>query len=142
MAENQDKPKIIIDDDWKTQAQQEKERLSQEVEQKSRAAEQGAQAAQAAADGPQRGPRQLPPASFQTLISTLATQAMMALGGMQDPQTGQPMVDLDLAKFHIDCLATLEDKTKGNLTDEEKQTLDHVLYEIRMHYVQIAQQIG
>ncbi|MFP4355342.1 MAG: DUF1844 domain-containing protein [Phycisphaerae bacterium] len=142
MAEDQDKPKIIVDDDWKTQAEQEKKRLSEQVEQKSQTAQAGAQAAQAAAGGPKPGPRQLPQANFQTFVSTLATQAMMALGGMRDPESGQPMVDLDLAKFHIDCLSLLEEKTKGNLDEDEKDTLDHVLYEIRMHYVQIAQQIG
>jgi hypothetical protein len=150
MAENnQDKPKIIIDDDWKSQAQQEKQRLSEEVEKKSQAAETGAAAAEAttgAAAGPagadRQARRQLPPANFQTLVSTIATQAMMALGGMRDPKTNQPVLDLDLAKFHIDCLSVLEEKTAGNLEDEDKDMLNQVLYEIRMHYVQIAQQAG
>jgi hypothetical protein len=126
---NAEKPKIIVDDDWKTQAQEEKKRLEQEVE---------SQAGAGSAAGPQD--RELPPASFETLVSTIATQVIMALGGMQDPRSGKPRVDLDLAKFHIDCLSLLEDKTRGNLTDEEKSVLDQVLYETRMHYVQIAQQ--
>ena len=139
MAENeQDKPKIFIDDDWKAQAEAEKKRISDEVEKSTPAA--GAAAPGVAAPG--AGPRELPDASFQTLVGTLATQIMMALGGMQDRRTGQRVVDLDLAKFHIDTLRVLEDKTKGNLSEEEKQMLDQVLYETRMHYVQIAQQVG
>ena len=127
MAENdQDKPKIIIDDDWKTQAQAEKEKLAEEVD--SGAEEAGA-----------GGPRELPPASFTTLVSQFATQAILCLGGMEDPRTKRRYVDLDLAKHHIDMLAVLEEKTKGNLSDEEAKLLDQVLYETRMQYVQIAQ---
>ena len=58
---------------------------------------------------------------------------------MEDPKTKRRYVDLDLAKHHIDILGLLEEKTKGNLTDEEKKLLDQALYEVRMQYVQIAQ---
>ena len=44
-----------------------------------------------------------------------------------------------MAKHHIDTLAVLEEKTSGNLTDEEKKLLDNALYEVRMRYVQVAQ---
>ncbi len=138
MAENSnenssEKPKIIIDDDWKNQAEQEKQRLAEEVE------SQAASSGEASGDP---GERDLPPATFETLVSTIATQVIMALGGMQDPRTGKPRIDLDLAKFHIDSLTVLEEKTRGNLSEQEKQVLDQVLYETRMHYVQIAQQAG
>ncbi len=125
----QESPKIIIDDDWKAQAKAEKERLSKEVEQ---AVEQ-----QGAA-----GPRGLPPASFATLVNTLATQAALALGGMEDPRTRRRLVDLDLAKHHIDTLAVLEQKAKGNLTDEEKSLLDQALYQTRMLYVEMSQRVA
>ena len=129
-------PKIIVDDDWKAQARAEKEKLAQQVEESKEAAG----GAQAGAAGGARG--EIPPASFSTLVSTIATQALMSLGGMQDRRTGQRIVDLDLAKHHVDTLAVLEEKTKGNLSDEEKQLLDQALYETRMQYVQIAQQIA
>jgi hypothetical protein len=61
---------------------------------------------------------------------------------MQDPKTGRRMVDLEMAKHHIDTLAMLEEKTKGNVSTEEKQALDQALYETRMQYVQIAQRVG
>jgi hypothetical protein len=126
MAE-QDKPKIIVDDDWKAQAQAEKQRLESEAEQ---------------APGGHGAPRELPPATMQTLISSLSTQAVMALGGYEDPRTKQRYVDLDLAKHFIDTLALLEQKTRGNLTQEEKDLLDRAIYELRMSYVQVAQHVG
>ncbi len=138
MAENekdkQDQPqdkKIIIDDDWKSQAQAEKEKLAEEVEQK-----------QAQAGAGQGGQRELPEAGFTTLVSTLATQALLALGGMEDPNTKRRYVDLDLAKHHIDTLAVIEEKTRGNLSDEEAKLLDQALYETRMMYVEMAQHIS
>ncbi len=124
MAE--DKPKIIVDDDWKQQAQAEKEKLSEEVEQ----------------EGGAGGPRELPPANFATLIGSMVTQIYMALGGYQDPKTKQRYVDLDVAKHYIDTMSMIEEKTKGNLTEEEKKMLDQAIYESRIQYVQIAQRVG
>jgi len=73
-----------------------------------------------------------------TLISSIATQALFSLGAMPDPQTGQRYTNLDIARHHIDSLGVLEEKTKGNLTDEEKTTLATTLYELRQSYVQVA----
>ena len=88
------------------------------------------------------GRGELPPADFASLVSSVATQALMALGGMEDRRTKKRVVDLDLAKHHVDTLAMLEAKTRGNLTDDEKKMLDQALYETRMQYVQFAQQFG
>jgi hypothetical protein len=130
--QKQDKPKIIVDDDWKAQAQAEKEKLAEEVEKKEGQMPGGPAAG--------RRPRELPPASFAALVNSIAGQVYMSLGGLVDRKTGRRLVDLDLAKFHIDSLAVLEEKTRGNLTDEEKKLLDQVLYETRIQYVQMAQQ--
>jgi hypothetical protein len=130
-GKGQDKPKIVVDDDWKAQAQAEKEKLADH------AAE-----AEAPAAGKGGEPRELPPASFGTLVQSLAVQTMLALGGMQDRKTNRIIVDLDLAKHHIDTLTLLEQKTKGNLTAEEKKLLDQALYETRMAYVQMAQRVA
>jgi len=132
MPDNEEKkqdenPKIIVDDDWKAQAQAEKEKLAEQVEKG------------AAEQGKPQGPRELPPASFSTLISSLVTQVIFSLGGVEDPKTKRRYVDLDLAKHHIDMLAVVEEKTRGNLDDEEKKLLDQALYETRMQYVQVAQ---
>jgi hypothetical protein len=127
--QKKDEPKIIVDDDWKAQAQAEKERLSEEVE-------------EAKGDAGEAGRGEIPPASFTTLVSSLVAQSFMALGGMQDPKTKKRYVDLALAKHHIDMLSVLEDKTSGNLTEEEKKLLDQALYESRMQYVSVAQQVS
>lgn len=142
---DQDKPKIVVDEDWKHQAQAEKQRLADET-QKAGAGGPAAGAAGAAAGGQAKGrrgaeqeEREIPPASFGTLVSGLVTQILFALGMIEDPSSGRRYRDLDLAKHHIDTLAVIEDKTRGNLTDEEKKMLDNALYEVRMAYVQVAQ---
>lgn len=135
---NEDKPKIIVDDDWKAQAKAEKERLAKEVDHKADAATAKAGTAGQQAAEP-TGPRQLPPASLATLVGSLAAQTMLALGAVAERQSGKRYVDMDLAKHHIDTLVVLEEKTKNNLTDEEKKLLDQALYEVRMQYVQVAQ---
>ena len=126
--DKKDKPKIVVDDDWKAQAQAEKEKLDEQP------------AEQPAAEEPQaQGPRKLPPATFSTLVNSLATQAILSMGQMRDPKTKKPIIDLDLAKHHIDTLAMLEEKAKGNMTDEESKLLDQAIYQVRMQYVQFAQ---
>ncbi len=137
MAQNendkQEKPKIIADDDWKAQARAEKEKLDREIRSK-----QG----ETAEGQPRHGARrELPEASFATLVNFLGAQIMFALGGMQDPKSQKRYVDLSLAKHYIDTLGVLEQKTRGNLTEEEKTLLDRILYETRMNYVQMAQQM-
>ena len=131
MADKDEKPKIVADDDWKKQAQAEKEKLAHDVEGPS--AEGGA----AGAEG-----KEIPPASFATLVGSMLTQVFMALGGYEDPRTKRRYVDLDLAKHQLDCLGILEEKTKGNLAEDEKKVLDQALYECRMQYVQIAQRVA
>jgi len=129
---NDEKPKIVVDDDWKAEAQAEKERLAREARK-----ERASQPPEGAG-----GPRQLPVASFSSLVNMLATQTMMALGGMQDPKTKRVLVDLELGKHHVDTLEVLEKKTKGNLTDDEKKMLDEALYHTRMLYVQMTQRLA
>jgi hypothetical protein len=140
-------PHIHIDSDWKRQAQAEKERLSREVEQKGApapgaAAGAGAAARTGAAATAPAGPRPrgqgLPPASFATIVQTLATQAAIFMSSERDPETGASIRNLDLAKHNIDMLRVLEEKTKGNLSEEEKRLLETVLYELLMAYVEAA----
>ena len=78
---------------------------------------------------------QIPPASFTVLVSMIATQASVALGMIADPRTNKPEINLDLAKHHIDTLAVLEAKTKGNLTNEETQLLGMATSHLQMAYV-------
>ena len=133
---NQEKPHIFVDDDWKVEAQREKEKLAEEAKKKAEQAPAGEGEAGA------RDPHEIPPASMVTLINTIAMQAMMAMGGMEDPETGKRYVDLAAAKFHIDTLGVLEEKTKGNLAEEEADLMTRALAELRMAYVQIANHIA
>lgn len=121
---SEEKPKIIIDDDWKKQAKAEKEKLAEEAKHREE----------------ETKTRQLPQADFNTLVNSIAMQAVMALGGYEDPQTKKRFVDLGLAKFQIDALVVLKEKTKGNLTDEEDKFLEKTLGELQMAFVQIAKQ--
>ena len=125
----QDAPKIIVDDDWKAQAQAEKAKLAE-------------QEAEAAAEAGPEGQRQIPPASFEMLVSTMVTQTMFPLGAIPDPQTGQRYMDLDVAKHHVDMLGILVEKTKGNLDEDEAKLIDQALYECRMHYVQVGNAVA
>jgi hypothetical protein len=81
----------------------------------------------------------VPPASISTLISSLMTQVLLYLGDLA-PRGAQPQVNLDMAKFNIDLLGALEEKTRGNLSAEEQRILDSALYETRMRYVSVASQ--
>ena len=60
---------------------------------------------------------------------------MIHLGVVADPMTGEQNKDLAIAKQTIDMLAMLQEKTKGNLTNEESQLMESMLYDLRMRYV-------
>ncbi len=76
-----------------------------------------------------------PEPDFNFFITTLALQASIALGAVPDPATDKKEENRAQAKFLIDTLALLKEKTRGNLTQEENALLENVLYELRMQYV-------
>lgn len=80
----------------------------------------------------------LPPASFFTHVTSVATQVMLSLGEMEHPVTKETRRSLPEARFGIDILGMLEEKTKGNLTDQEREYLAQVLTELRMKYVKAS----
>lgn len=140
MSDQDPSPILHVDDDWKAQAQAEKAKLAEKEKAAKEAAaasgqEQGAPGDAEAAAGT---PGQIPPADFTTLVSSIATQALFSMGAMPDPQTGQRYTNLDIARHHIDSLSVLEEKTKGNLSEDENKMLAGTLYELRQSYVQIA----
>lgn len=112
--------RIIVDDDWKVEAEREKQRLAEETEKR-------------AAAQTRTGP-----IGFLDLLNLIAMQGLVGLGGFASP-TGEPIPpNLEAAKHFIDLLQVLDEKTKNNLTPEEKTMVDQTLYELRMRYVQIA----
>ena len=75
------------------------------------------------------------PASFLSLIMSLASNAASSLGMMPHPVTGETGVDLKTAKHWIDVLGMLERKTRGNLDPQEDQVVESLLADLRMQYV-------
>lgn len=142
MAEKEEKPKIIVDDDWKAQAQEEKEKLSDEIKAKTEAQKTPDAPKSDTQESTREGAsQQLPQASFATLANMLLTNAVMALGGGEDPTTKKRIVDMPIAKFYIDNLEILQEKTKGNLTEDESKFLEQSLYELRMNFVHILESV-
>ena len=78
---------------------------------------------------------QLPEINFPTFIFSLNSSALLNLGAIEDPGTGKKNKNLPLAKQTIDILGMLEEKTKGNLSEDEAAMLKNILYELRMLYV-------
>lgn len=160
MPQGQPQPKLIIDTDWKAQAQAEKERLAAQAPPKPAARPAGpvpnapvgaASPGPTPTAGPEQGQGQgqsqgqdqdqegLPQeAQLQDLVSLLVTQALVYLGAFPDPKTGQAMVSLEYAKLHIDLLGVLQEKTKGNLKAPEQKLLDRAVGELRMEFVEVA----
>lgn len=141
-------PKIIIDSDWKAQAQREKERLAAQEKEAAAKAPKGPGAGapgagrMAGAEGMRGADYDMPPADFPSLVGTIVTQALLYLGGFPDPQTGRAIVSLEHAKFHIDLLAVLQDKTKGNLSADEDTDLSQALNELRLRFVDISKAVA
>ncbi len=155
-----EKPGLHIDTDWKKQAQEEKRKLAEEAAKRSEsspasggpimggmsmpaAGAGGADAGAAPAGTSARAAvaaRPIPQASFASLVQSLLTQVLLYLGEL-GARGGEPMINLDMAKHLIDTMGVLEEKTQGNLSDEEKKLIDTALYESRMRFVNLAAQI-
>ena len=78
------------------------------------------------------------PASFISLMMSLASNAAASLGMMPHPVTGETGVDLKTAKHWIDVLGMLESKTAGNRDPQEEQMLEGLLADLRMQYVSFS----
>lgn len=125
MAEQNEPKKVIIDEDWKNQAQKEKEKLEEKVEQEK----------EKTAEHPD-----MPPADFEGLVSFFATQAYFAMGLIRSREDKDKQIepDLEAARYHIDMLSILEQKCKGNLNTEEQQLLQGTLGQLRMLFVSLS----
>lgn len=77
-------------------------------------------------------------ANFSTLVLSIASSAAMALGLAPHPVSGKTEKDLNLARFNIDLLSMLADKTKGNRTEDEERFLNSVLSDLKMKYVELS----
>ncbi len=127
-------PGLHVDSDFKDQARREKEQLVEKLE--------GVAPLQPRADDDENAAAaagEIPPPSFEIIVEQLMVPALMAMGLIETPD-GKKTRDMNIAKFYIDTLAILETKTRGNLTDTEKQMLEMALYEARMQFVNANKQ--
>lgn len=76
-------------------------------------------------------------ASFSMLIMSLASSALMSLGLSPDPNTGKIESDKQVARFNIDLLVILKEKTKNNLSSEEQDLLSHILQDLQSKFLQM-----
>jgi hypothetical protein len=149
-------PKLIIDSDWKSQAQAEKERLAASARPAAKPASKPASMAPGATAADPLGvnqpgvsqpgaepadPEQTEEIGFQDLLSLLVTNALTYMGAFADPKTGRAVVAPDMARVYIDMLGVLESKTKGNLSDEESTLLTRSLSELRLEYVELSKMV-
>jgi len=81
---------------------------------------------------------ELPRVDFSTFVLSLGTSALYHLGVVAHPETGEKIEppELGLARNTIDTLEMLEEKTRGNLADAERELLESLLYELRMRFVE------
>jgi hypothetical protein len=77
----------------------------------------------------------LPKIDFATFIFSLNSSALMHLGVIEEPGTGNKVKNLPLAKQTIDILGVMEEKTRGNLTEDEDNLLRNILHDLRIMYV-------
>ena len=77
----------------------------------------------------------LPELNFSTFVISLNASALVHLGVIDDPATGQKSKNLTMAKQTIDTLSMLEKKTQGNLSQDEQDMLQNILYDLRIIYV-------
>lgn len=132
-------PKLIIDTDWKSQAQAEKERLAEAAAAK--AAAKPAKAPEAGETAEGEAAARDEKIGIQDVISLLVTNALSYMGAFADPQTGRAVVAPEMARVYIDMLGVVEEKTKGNLSEKESQVLTQTLSELRLEYVELAKAI-
>jgi len=103
-----------VDESWKEQAQKEKQKAKEQVQQEA----------------------QVPEVNFNNFITSLSLQTLISLGEIENPFTSKKEKNLKQAKFLIDTMDMLKEKTLGNLAQEEAQVLETIIYELKMKYVE------
>ena len=106
-----------IDESWKDQVEKEKQKPEERKQEP-----------------------QVPEVNFNNFITSLSLQALISLGEIENSFTSKKEKNLPQAKFLIDTLDLMKEKTLGNLTDDENRMLEGILYELKMKYVQEAKE--
>ncbi len=82
----------------------------------------------------------MPEVTFSAFVMSLNTSVLFHLGVIEDPATGKKEIDLDLARHGIDTLTLIQQKTTGNLSNDEEEMLKNILYDLKIRFVQTAKQ--
>jgi hypothetical protein len=118
-----------VDESWK-------ERVEQEKQQPSPAQPAAPSGSAEAVSKPSAGAeKEFPEARFDLFLSGLALEALIALGEAPHPATRKHAANLPQARYLIDLLGVLEEKTRGNLSVDEERLLKDTLYQLRMRYL-------
>lgn len=120
--------KIIVDEDWKARVEAERQQAAQ-----AKAAESAAGQPSEKPPGDDDGP--LPPPGLLYLASSMYFQALVCLGLLPHPMTGKPQPSIRRARHAIDTLEILWEKTEGHRTPAESESLDSMLHELRLAYL-------
>jgi hypothetical protein len=130
MAEDKEEKRgfRVIDKRTTTEAAGKKEKEKKETKAPEKEAQKEAKAEQ---------PPPLPEITFSAFVYSLSTSALVHLGEIPEPITEKMDKNLPLAKQTIDILGILQEKTKGNLTQDEENLLNNFLYDLRMRYVKV-----
>ena len=129
-----------VDESWKEQAFEEKNKIEDStIEQKASAAvTEGSSSGEAPAS--EAGKVNEVEINFLNYVTSLGFQAMIFMGVIPNPVSNEVEKNLAQAKFLIDTLTMLKEKTAGNLTDQENNLLESSVYELQMRYVQLVQE--
>jgi hypothetical protein len=131
---------LSTDEDWKNRVKAEDAAIDQQFRQKDEPAspqKATVEAGAASEAGPaSEAPQNFPEANFDALVAMLTAQAMVALGAVPNPGAKKAEIQLPMAKYLIDLLGVLEQRTAGNLSEDEAESLNETLHSLRMMYVQ------
>lgn len=135
MDEREKEGGIKVKDHRRFTSEGEEREPDEDTGEKEAEAEEGPAKSEARAEGEGTKRKEMPPIDFVTFVLSLATSAQIHMGAIANPQTGKQETNLRIAKETIDLLEILKEKTKGNLTSDEERLFEHVLYDLRMMYV-------
>jgi hypothetical protein len=132
--------RVFTDEDGDPEANDQKKQAQPAAEEQAQSPPEtekspGAEAAEPSKTDASEEQLQFPEINFPTFIVSLNASALLHLGAIEDPTTGQKTKNLPMAKQTIDILSMLEEKTAGNLNNEEKNLLKNILYDLRLMYV-------
>ena len=135
MSDEKGEEKGFVIKDKRVFSQEEQDLNKEDKEPEKQPAEEETKAKEESSAEKQAAEAELPEINFPTFIISLNASALVNLGAIEDPASGTKVKNLSIAKQTIDILSMLEEKTRGNLTEEEKKILKNILYDLRIIYV-------